>query len=172
MELIPQKKGKDVLFYRLKLPVQQISKETFFEFKFVTQSGDWLDVLANAPNAVTNSDRFVNLQLNPQQTGKHIFRLRMPTNYVPVGNEMLVWREPNYEEKHELSNIQFLLSVATQLPLGAIVEKDRTVFRLFAPRAGSVKLVYGYQADESDAITIEMRCMDGVTWEIILLQCR
>ena len=108
-ELVPQKKGKHRLFHRLKIPVQQISEEKPLEFKFVTDSGDWLDVLVNAPNAVTNSDGFVNLQLNPQQTGKHIFRLSMPTNYVPVGNEMLAWRDANYEENHELSNIQFLL---------------------------------------------------------------
>lgn len=166
-ELIFQKKKKDTCIYSLKVPVQRLSDAPSFEFKFITGSGDWLDVPEGAPSAVRNSGGFINYKLNPQQTGKHIFRLRMPTNYVLVGNETLVWQEANHEESHELSNIQFLLSAATQLPLGAIVEADHTTFRLFAPRAKAVKLVYGYQVDESDATVVNMHCVDGVTWEVV-----
>lgn len=166
-ELIFQERKNDANIYSLKVPVQRLSDRPSFEFKFITGSGDWLDVPEGAPSAVRNPEGFINYKLNPQQTGKHIFRLRMPTNYVLVGNETLVWQEAGHKESHELLNIQFLLSAGTQLPLGAIVEGDRTIFRLFAPRANAVKLVYGHQVDESDAKVVDMHCVDGVTWEVV-----
>ena len=154
--------------YTLSVPVDKIPEDSEAQFKFVTLSGEWLDVPANVLNRLQVGEGMVNFGLNPQQTGQHVFRLRLPTDYQPLGNERLVWNEGGCEEDYDLSNLQTLLSAATDLPLGAMVANGRTTFRLFAPRANEVQLVYSYQADASDAKTVAMKCRDGLTWEVVL----
>ena len=70
-------------------------------------------------------------------------------------------------KSYELFDPDRLLLAATDLPLGAVVEKNRTVFRLFAPRASEVQLAYGFEPDRSDARFVSMHCVDGVTWEVV-----
>lgn len=157
--------------YELSVPTKRIPSGKLFKFKFVTEHGDWLDVSDGAPNLVQCVDGVTNFEFNPRQSGKHIFRFRTPADYRPVGNEKLVWREAAYTEIHELPHTPFLVSASTDLPLGAIVESERTIFRLFAPRATGVKLAYGQQADQSDTQLVSMHCVDGVTWEVSFDEC-
>ena len=166
-ELVPLTDEPGATF-EVSVPVKQIPAGEVFSFKFVTQDGDWLDVPDSAPNMFRCADGVANFEFNPAQTGKHIFRFRTPLDYIPVGNEKIVWRDALHEEVLELPHTQFLTKASTELPLGAIVEESRTTFRLFAPRATGVALSYGQQADESDAGLVAMSCVDGVTWEVVL----
>ncbi|MFQ3224573.1 MAG: pullulanase [Lentimonas sp.] len=152
--------------YEVSVPLKDIPAGDSFKFKFVTESGDWLDVPDSAANMVRCVDGISNFEFNPQQSGKHIYRFQTPEGYTPQGNERIIWRDASHEEAHELPHTQFLLSASTDLPLGAIIEDGRTIFRLFAPRATGVKLAYGQQTDASDAVLIDMSCVDGVTWEV------
>lgn len=152
--------------YELRVPASQIPSGQVFKFKFVTEHGDWLDVPDSAPNLVRCVDGVTNFEFNPCQSGKHIFRFHTPDGYQPVGNETLVWQEAAHREIQELPHTPLLVSASTDLPLGAIVESERTIFRLFAPRASGVKLAYGQQPDQSDAVLVPMHCVDGVTWEV------
>ena len=140
-----------------------------FAFKFVTDKGEWLDVPDSAPNRIEREGA-LNFQFNPEQTGRHIFRFHTPHGYQPVGNEKIIWRDAKTEESHELPRTQFLTSVKTGLDLGSIVEGNKTTFRLFAPRADSVKLCYGQNLDGSDTVIASMACIDGLTWELIIDQ--
>jgi pullulanase len=152
--------------YEVCVPLSKISSKKTCRFKFVTESGTWLDVPESAPNQVRSNDGVSNFEFRPEQTGKHIFRFYAPSGYEPVGNEKVVWCDADGEEVHELPHTQFLTSASTDLPLGAIVEGNSTTFRLFAPRADGVKLYYGIKPDQSDAMPYTMTCVDGVTWEI------
>jgi pullulanase/glycogen debranching enzyme len=154
----------------LSVPLKQIPAGASFKFKFVTEEGDWLDVPDSAPNFVRCVDGVTNFEFNPAQSGQHIYRFRTPSGYIPKGNEKIIWKDAVHEEVHELPHTQFLVSLATNLALGAIVEDQSTTFRLFAPRATGVKLAYGQKADESDATLVPMECVDGVTWEVSIAQ--
>ncbi len=152
--------------YELRVPLKLIPRDGKVAFKFVTDQEEWLDVPDSAPNRVIR-DGVSNFQFNPDRTGSHIFRFHTPVGYEPVGNEKIIWRGAKAEEVHELPHTQFLTSAKTDLELGAIVEGDATTFRLFAPRATAVKVCYGRKPDGSDAIPLNMRCLDGRTWELV-----
>lgn len=152
--------------YELRVPLKQIPSDGQVAFKFVTEQGEWLDVPDSAPNRIER-DGVANFQFNPAQTGHHIFRFHTPVNYEPIGNERILWRDSKIEEVHELPHTQYLTAAKTDLELGAIVKGELTTFRLFAPRASAVKVCYGRKADGSDAISLNMRCLDGCTWELV-----
>lgn len=155
--------------YELRVPLKLIPRGGKLSFKFVTDQGEWLDVPDSAPNRIERNG-VANFSFNPDQAGQHIFRFHTPIGYAPIGNEQIIWRDARVEEIHELPHTQFLTSAKTDLELGAIVRGDVTTFRLFAPRATAVKVSYGRKADASDAIMLNMRNLDGRTWELVAEQ--
>lgn len=163
-ELRPRSESADTV-YELRVPLKRIPRERKSMFKFVTGDGEWLDVPDSAPNMVYCADGIANFELNPEQSGAHIFRFETPADYEPTGREKIIWRDDHTEEVHELPHTQFLLGAKTDLPLGALVEADRTTFRLFAPRADGVVVVYSSGLDGEDETRLAMRNLDGVTWE-------
>ena len=161
--------GEAETTYELRVPLKRIPGDGQHAFKFVIDSGDWLDVPDSAPNRVEEGG-VANFLFNPAQTGSHIFRFHTPPGYEPAGNEQILWRDAQTDEVHDLPHTQFLTSAATDLELGAKVEGGVTTFRLFAPRASAVKVCYGRRADASDAITSSMHCIEGLTWERVVDQ--
>ncbi len=156
--------------YELKVPLKRIPDEHLSQFKFVTEDGEWLDVPDSAPNLI-QAEGINNFELNPAQSGKHIFRFELAEDYQPTGTEAIVWDVPEEApEVHDLPHTQFLTSASTDLELGAIVEESSTTFRIFAPRAQGVKLCLSHKSDESDAVFHELDKVDSVTWELTLYQ--
>ena len=167
-ELKPDTDELDAV-YQLRIPAGKIPVDGSHRFKFVTEDGEWLDAPDSAPNWVHEADGVGNFEFDPGQSGRHVFHFTVPKGYVPVGNEEVVWKDGGPEERVPLPSTQFLTSAGTQLPLGAIVEEGRrTVFRLFAPRARAVKVVYGRKVDGSDATVAAMEHADSVTWEVVV----
>ncbi|MCW5547785.1 MAG: glycoside hydrolase family 1 [Opitutaceae bacterium] len=109
-------------------------------FKFVTGEHQWLRLPDNSPNAVGDTAGHMNLVVEPEITGRQLFRftlakpldLSVAWTVAPAGAEA---------EGVPLEPGEFFFSVATELPLGALVGEGRTVFRIFAPRARSVRLL-------------------------------
>lgn len=108
-------------------------------FKFVTSEHLWLRLPDNAPNAVGDTAGHMNLVVVPSITGRQLFRftltapldLSVAWTVIPVGASASgVPLEPG----------EYFFTVKTDLPLGAIVRDGQTLFRLFAPRARSVRL--------------------------------
>lgn len=149
--------------YELRVPLKALPRDRKFEFKFVTDQGEWLDVPDSAPNHVMR-DGVANFLFEPKQTGRHVFRFYTPEGYEPLGNEEIIWRDSKIQEVRALPHTQFLTTAKTDLELGANVHGNTTTFRLFAPRASSVKVCYGQKPDGSDAVTAAMGCLDGRTW--------
>ncbi|MGJ8652478.1 MAG: alpha-amylase family glycosyl hydrolase [Opitutaceae bacterium] len=163
-QLKPSTRKSDSI-YEVRVPAKLLPSKGDTAFKFVVESGDWLDVPDGAPNRKREASGAQNFIFNPAWTGKQMFRFHLPQGYEPVGNERVVWIDADGEEVHELPHTQYLTTAATDLTLGATVDGDRTTFRLFAPRAESVKVAFGQKTDGSDANLINMKCVDGVTWE-------
>jgi hypothetical protein len=108
-------------------------------FKFVTGEHLWLRPPDNAPNAVGDTAGHMNYVVVPGITGRQLFRftvaapldLSVAWTVTPVGvGTGGVTLEPG----------EYFFTVKTELPLGALVRGNETIFRIFAPRARSVRL--------------------------------
>lgn len=108
-------------------------------FKFVTGEHQWLLPPVDASNVVRDEQGNVNRLLDPNRTGWHLWRfsVREPLSLAEP------WRVGWADGTGELVPVvpgSFFHELKTALPLGAVVETDETVFRIFAPRARSVTL--------------------------------
>ena len=57
-----------------------------------------------------------------------------------------------------------LLKAGSGSWLGSRIAQDKTEFRLFAPRARAVRVIFFQNLDESDSQTLELSPMDGGVW--------
>lgn len=161
--------GKRVLTLRCDL--EKINCEEDCLFKFVTEHHHWLAVDAEAPNAIRDSDGNYNYRFSSRISGRHRFGflLRKPVDLSE--NNYLVYRARNETQRVYLSPGSFFFDLKSDKPLGAIIEGEQTVFRLFAPRAKWVKV--GYFNDLSrpkDADWVLMRKDKNFVWEATIGQ--
>ena len=129
--------GERVLFWTG--PAEKAGWPSPQRFKFVTAENFWLGLPDDAPNAVSDGGNH-NRRLDPARTGRHLWRFTLNVALdlaepwsVTAGGAAGAARTP-------LVPGLFFHDLKTDLPLGALVGKKGTVFRLFAPRAGSVTL--------------------------------
>lgn len=143
-------------------------------FKFVTGEHQWLSLPDDAPNAVRDPAGNFNRVIDPPRTGRHLweFTCARPVN---LAETLLInWSVPNGSEPQPVIPGKFFYELKTQLPLGALVRDNHTVFRLFAPRARSVTLYLCEDvAKQSEAIAWPLARRadaDGAAgvWEITL----
>lgn len=156
----------DELIYELKVDADAVPEDKPTAFKFVTADGEWLDVPDGAPNLVLTHAGVRNFKLNPRQSGAHVYRCELPEDYQPTGLELLVWEDASIREVLELPHTQFLNEACTNLELGVKVLEGATRFRLFAPRAEEVHVVFGKEADGSDAQAVALERVEASTWEV------
>lgn len=108
-------------------------------FKFVTGQHRWLEVPVTAPNSVRDVQGNLNYQINPECTGRHLFRFTLAAPLDLSQAWRVEWRKgPGKSEP--LRPEGFFQAMASRLPLGAVVHHGQTTFRLFAPRARRVEL--------------------------------
>lgn len=138
-------------------------------FKFVTGDQHWIDVPYSAPNFARDELGNANLAIDPDRTGQHRFRFETELPLELSENLMVLWRDAEGEHRVPLRPDGFFFELKSDLPLGAIVEGDETIFRLFAPRARRVRLKLREKLDGPDEATLFplARVGDGV-WELRL----
>ena len=159
---------EDEWIYELKVKAEAVPEACTSAFKFVTETGEWLDVPEGAPNLTMTHSGVPNFKLNPMQSGAHVCRCRLPEGYQPVGVESILWEDASTQASIELPQTQFLLEAFTDLELGARILNGVTRFRLFAPRAQAVHVIFGQAADASDAHAVELKRVDASTWEALV----
>ena len=108
-------------------------------FKFVTGQYRWLDVPAGAPNAVRDDFGNINRSIDPARTGQHLFRFTLAAPVELAKPWRVEWTQGGGGGA-PLRPDGCFFELQSALPLGAIVGKKETVFRLFAPRAGRVEV--------------------------------
>jgi pullulanase len=118
------------------------SAERFFgqppmRFKFVTGEHQWLDVPADAPNAVRDSGGNVNYVVDPSRTGQHLYQFSLIEPVDLAAGWTVSWQGA---EQVPLRPGEYFYQLESRAPLGAIAMGPETVFRLFAPRAKRVEL--------------------------------
>ena len=112
-------------------------------FKFVTGENQWLSPPSDAPNTVRDEHGNINRVLDPTRTGWHLWRftLSQPLDLAELWTVAWADAKPQHAgQSVRLGPGNFFYELKTDLPLGAIVRRDHTVFRIFAPRAKTVTL--------------------------------
>lgn len=157
--------GRPVLL--LRRPASGLLTEPPQQFKFVTADQRWLDLPRDATNAVAVGDGRYNRLLKRHRTGRNLFRF---TSTEPLllnrTYSVILVREGREPPKVRVRLGKFFHALRSDLPLGALVGRDETIFRIFAPRARHVRLFLGEKLDEPDkAYGYELdRRLEGGDW--------
>ncbi|HTB63481.1 MAG TPA: alpha-amylase family glycosyl hydrolase [Opitutales bacterium] len=151
----------------LRMPKEKCLGPKATRFKFISGEGRWLELPMEVINRVRDGD-YENYVIEPNRTGLHVFYFWSEEPHYLLKRAELVWAEDNEHETCPIINTDYLLSHATDRPLGAQPEADRTVFSLFAPRASSVSLrIYDNPAGQFTLQVDLSRHHDGC-WETTL----
>ncbi len=157
--------GKRALVLRVPLEAVDIARTV--PFKFVTGDHHWLPVDAEAPNSVMDDLGNCNYVFAAARSGRHRFRFALEEPLDLAKNHTLIYHSRIHEHRTRLDPGPFFLQLKSDKALGAIVEGDRTVFRLFAPRAEWVKVgVFGKDEMEADLEWIDMEPSEDFVWEV------
>jgi pullulanase/glycogen debranching enzyme len=111
-------------------------------FKFVTGEHHWLGLPDDAPNAFGDGAGNFNRVIDPQRTGRHLWRFTLSQPLDLAETNTVAWANRPGIDAVPITPRSFFFDLKSDLPLGAIVRGEETVFRLFAPRARSVTLFF------------------------------
>lgn len=138
-------------------------------FKFVNAEQHWLPVPPVAPNAVRDELGNCNYSIDPDRTGQHRFFFETVAPLDLSENLVVLWSDAAGEQKVPLRPDGFFFKIRSDVRLGAAIEDDETVFRLFAPRARRVRLKLQEKLDRPEDATFFPleRGAEGV-WELRL----
>lgn len=168
-------RGREV--WSLAVPATDVMREPPMRFKFVTGDARWLAPSPDATNALGDGEGHVNRVLLAARTGRNLFSFTTRGPLDPCRAYSVVHlRDGQQSPKIRLRLGRFFHELKSELPLGAIVRKHETIFRLFAPRARTVKVSV---SDKLDAVggphvyELDRRLEDGQwrgVWEARLDQ--
>lgn len=174
-ELVPAMlDDKEVLIWTG--PAEKILTSPAPRFKFVTAEQLWLGLPNDAPNAVRDEHGNLNRQIERSRTGRHLWRF-----FPPAPMDLAEPRTIGLVGTLKTAPVpvgfgHFFFELKTDLPLGAIIGGNETIFRLFAPRARAVMLhLCSTLSDQPQAHTYPLARRsdsDGVAgvWEVTLDQ--
>lgn len=123
-------------------------------FKFVTGEHQWLVPPGDAPNVIRDDGGNFNRFLDPQRTGWHLWQFTLGAPLDLAEPRTVTWSDaaPGSGPAVPLVPGNFFHELKSDLPLGALVRDEGTVFRLFAPRARGVSLLLGQKADSAESM--------------------
>lgn len=108
-------------------------------FKFVTGEHQWLLPPVEAPNVVRDEAGNLNRVVDQARTGRHLWKFSLKEPLSLAETWLAGWADGTGGSVPLLPG-SFFYELKSDLPLGALVRGDETVFRLFAPRAQAVRL--------------------------------
>ena len=155
----------DKIIYTLNVRSDKITDDKPVRFKFVTHDGQWVDVPADATNAVLMENNSLNYEINPRRTGLHLFKFAFTDETNADDKIQILWLEDNNEEIAPIIKGHYYFELESDLQLGANVGSEETTFRIFAPQAQQVTVTFYRQPDKSDRQTLIMKCVDDRVWE-------
>jgi pullulanase len=152
--------GREV--WMLRKPAELFFSEPPQQFKFITGDNRWIDLPNDATNLVSDGSDHFNWAIFPERTGRNLFTF---TTQRPVqlnqaySVTLLQAGQPAPRVRVRLG--KFFHEMRSELPLGAIVKRGVTTFRIFVPRAKYVRLfitdqlddlskAFGYELDRRD----------------------
>ena len=152
--------------YLARVPAVHFWGEGARRFKFVTGDHRWLDAPQDATNVVLDETGHYNRTLRRDRTGRNLFIFSTARPLRLSQPHSISWlRDAKSVQKVKLRLERFFCDMRSDLPLGALVQADVTVFRLFAPRAKHVRLFLCEElAQQELAKAIELAHGDDGVW--------
>lgn len=140
-------------------------------FKFVTQDWHWLTPLRGAPNVEYDKAGNANYRLHLGRTGRHAFEFEIDPGHRGLDTACRI----GWDDAGTVRTLTPLrpglgfYDLHTDAPLGAIPEGRFTTFRVFAPRARSVRLEIHDSLEEPVYNHYDMELSgDRLCWEVQL----
>lgn len=133
-------------------------------FKFVTSGRRWLNPPTRFPS-VRDERGNDNLYIDPARTGKNCFRfISEKPNEQTNPSTKLIWDEKGNYQETLLQHTHINSRLFSLKPMGAIVLGERTLFRLFAPRATKVVVEF-WRGNAAVRERLEMKAAESGVWE-------
>ncbi|HVT72321.1 MAG TPA: alpha-amylase family glycosyl hydrolase [Lacunisphaera sp.] len=132
------------------------------QFKFITADDRWIDLPHGASNVVPDGQGHFNGAIYRQRTGRNLFQFTTAEPVLLNQTYSVVHVVDGREgAKTRVRRSKLFHALRSDLPLGALVRKGGTIFRLFAPRAKHVRLflcenlagqaqAFGYELDRRE----------------------
>ncbi len=133
-------------------------------FKFIAASGYWFQPPDTTPNLETTPEGCTNLVLHPGRSGNHVLRFALHSRTDQLTPPTLLWAGTGETFATKAAPGGAFFKLAPTLPLGVFVGETSTTFRLFAPRATSVRLETITPDGSATLLTPLSPACDGV-WE-------
>lgn len=133
-------------------------------FKFITGDNRWVDLPREATNLVDDGHGHFNRAIYRHRTGRNLFEFTTTAPVLLYQTYSVVHvRDGREAPKVRLRLGKFFHELRSDLPLGALVARGETTFRLFAPRARHVRLFVCEQlAEQEAAFGYELdRCLEA-----------
>jgi pullulanase/glycogen debranching enzyme len=156
---------KEVPCYQLSVSKARFNSDEEATFKFVTGDGQWIEVPEDTRNTHVDGLGIKNYRFCPRRSGRHWFQFKTPLPLNQAEGRALYARVGEEVQSVRLNPGVFLKSMDAPGPFGAIVQSDSTQFRLFAPRARSVRLYLFEDSDGPEGAAIEMELGKDFVWE-------
>ena len=157
--------------WTLSLAKSTFSKAQSNDFKFLTEDRQWLQPPSLAPNQISPKKGITNLRFRTDSIGTQIFHFSLPENLSAEKCDTLFWEESDHEEIIPLPRPTQYTTKRSDLPLGAITNGTATTFRLFAPRAECVSVVFWPKESENKKQRLPLQPRDDGTWAILHPEC-
>ena len=164
-ELRPRECSDGTLLWERAVPVERLNGEGR-HFRFVSSDWHWLRPSAAATNLVSDEAGNVNYFLEPLRGGGHVFLFDVKDGRGLDGNHALTWHRASHQEPVPIRPGLSFHDLETDKALGARIEGDETVFRVFAPRARAVSVEIVAAPDDGEGELHDMTLdRDNLTWE-------
>ena len=162
----PERKG-----LLLSVAMEHLDLSNGTGFKFVSHEGHWFSVPAEATNTYLDNSGNSNYFIDRQRSGRHLMIVETPDAVKLSEDHFLVMKTQQHECAVAVAPGKFFLETGSDLSLGAIPQGNRTLFRIFAPRASKVKLmVLDRPEDVESAVTHALTQLDNGIWEFVAEQ--
>lgn len=149
-----------------KVPLDFFEEDAFC-FKFVSEDHEWLSIPPGVFNLDIDANGNTNFRFNKGQSGHHIFyaTLADPLEWGKIRKIGLFDDHGKFLDEKNISYEQYLLSLKSELQMGAIATKNGTTFRLFAPRASRVTVIFFDNLKKSEEHSLELEKKTDGAWE-------
>ena len=136
-------------------------RKNLHQFKIACIDGSWLEPSREVENLAPDGKNNFNLWLNFSRTGRHSFVVKT-SQMCQMGEPIEIYM-PEFNSRATVDESVLLSNIYTSSQMGVSLENGKSVFRLFAPRAEKVSVVYFRQGENQHHI-LDAETSDNVVW--------
>ncbi len=154
-------------YQRFSIDRNELRNDKTYRFKFITQSGRWLEIPSDTPNIITDKNGNTNYVIKFNKGGAHQFYITTPFSFYNGSKSEITLLNNESRQTVKIDPGTFLLDLESSVELGSIVDGNETIFRIFSPRAKTVTVSFFNNLNYPDFITLNLNRVENTIWEII-----